>query len=50
MYLDTYDHPLPWDFETLKTQCRYRPDNYSGRFRRPLKRFKVDPTPRRIEK
>ncbi|KAM3174288.1 hypothetical protein ACTXT7_010863, partial [Hymenolepis weldensis] len=49
-YLGTCDLPPPWNLETPEIKGMYRPHRYSGRFRKPRKRFKTDPTLKRMAK
>ncbi|KAM3177530.1 hypothetical protein ACTXT7_004402 [Hymenolepis weldensis] len=50
IYLDACHLPLPRNTEIPMTQRNYQPDRFSGRFRRPRKRFKVDSTLKRMER
>ncbi|KAM3187529.1 hypothetical protein ACTXT7_002103 [Hymenolepis weldensis] len=43
-YLGTCDLPPPWNSATSETQRNHWPDRYSGHFRKSLKKFKVNPT------
>ncbi|KAM3175772.1 hypothetical protein ACTXT7_007855 [Hymenolepis weldensis] len=43
-YLDARYHSPPWNPGTTVTQRNHQPDRYTGLFRRPQKRFTVDPT------
>lgn len=49
IYLSMCDLPLPWDPETPKTQRNHRNNRYSAHFRRPRKRFNVDPKLKHME-
>ncbi|KAM3180176.1 hypothetical protein ACTXT7_016823 [Hymenolepis weldensis] len=44
-YLDGYHPPPPSNPGTLETQPNHRPDHFSGSFRRPRKRSKVELVP-----